>query len=70
MVDSETLMQKIKEDLESKMVKLVPNDSTMHRIKHDLSKAYREEELYQKQRSKIQWLKMGVKHRVEARDNG
>lgn len=59
--NSEKEIQRIK-DLEVEISKTDPDNQRMHFLKRRLSEAYRDEELYWKERSREQWLKAGDKN--------
>ncbi|XP_010472251.1 PREDICTED: uncharacterized protein LOC104751896 [Camelina sativa] len=57
--NSHTRITQLKKDLETESTKMFPNFQRLQGIKWDLNKAFREEEIYWKQKSRQKWLREG-----------
>ncbi|KAG7583258.1 Reverse transcriptase domain [Arabidopsis suecica] len=57
--NSKKRIEQLRQRLEEKGIKMLPSRGLMQMLKWELAEAYREEELYWKQKSRERWLKEG-----------
>ncbi|CAA7036116.1 unnamed protein product [Microthlaspi erraticum] len=58
-LNSRSKIHRLKQALECEIVKHMPSYSLMKNLKFDLAEAYKQEEIFWRQRSREQWLKAG-----------
>lgn len=62
-LNSKNRIDTLRKDLEKEISKQFPRSGVMRRLKQELAIAYRDEETFWRQRSKVEWLKEGDRNK-------